>query len=389
MRHRALTAAVSVFAAITIMAGCGGAGTSPFSKSAKKDVQEQGKTINIALVSCGAGIDDGSFVQDNYNGICDFIKEHHGSTVSPVIEPTGRTEEAVAQVKEIAPRYDVIVCTGYQFAGITETAKANPDTGFILVDAFPVDEAGNVVEADNIYAMMFREEESGFLAGMAAALTTSTGKVAVVNGMAVEANINYQYGFMSGVNYTNRNYGTNTEIVELAKYAGVTEDGKNVGGNYIGSFNDDLTGRNICKALINEGCDVIFAAAGASCKGVLDIIKESEREVYMIASDTDMSREGVVGSRNVILTSAVKYMGKNDTRLLGEYLDGTFGGGNHILGADTGSTGYINLPDRCRLSEDATEKIDKAYELMKSGAIVPASAVNGASPDSFTGIDAV
>ena len=52
--------------------------------------------------------------------------------------------------------------------------------------------------------MNFAEQESGFFAGMAAALETKSNKVAVVNGIAYPSNVNYQFGFESGVNYANK-----------------------------------------------------------------------------------------------------------------------------------------------------------------------------------------
>ena len=55
----------------------------------------------------------------------------------------------------------------------------------------------------NVYTMTFQEEQGGFFAGVAAALTTKTNKVAVVNGIVFPSNVNYQFGFMAGVNYTN------------------------------------------------------------------------------------------------------------------------------------------------------------------------------------------
>ncbi len=83
----------------------------------------------------------------------------------------------------------MIVCCGFQFAGITQVAQDNPDVAFILVDAFPADAEGQDTEVENIYAMQFKEQESGFFAGMAAALETKSNKVAVVNGIAYPSNV--------------------------------------------------------------------------------------------------------------------------------------------------------------------------------------------------------
>ena len=141
-----------------------------------------GAALKIAIVSSPSGVDDGSFNEDNYNGILSFIEKNPESTVTPVKEPTGDPAAAVQAVSDIVADYDAIVCCGFQFAGIAQVAQDNPDVDFILVDSFPSDAEGNEVEVDNIYAMQFAEQESGFFAGMAAALETQSGKVAVVNG---------------------------------------------------------------------------------------------------------------------------------------------------------------------------------------------------------------
>ena len=378
---------ISVFLSVVMAAaltGCGGS-TKPANDNVNKT---EGTGLKIAIVTSLTGVDDGSFHEENYKGILSFIDAHPGSTVTPVQETTGAIDAAVKAVGDIVVDYDVMVCDGYQFAGIGEIAADNPDKKFILVDSFPTDADGKEVELDNVYAMTFKEQEAGFLAGMAAALSSDTKKVAVVNGIAVESNVNYQYGFMSGVNYANKHYDTGVEIVELASYAGTDMTGANVGGNYVGSFGDPANGKVVGDALIKEGCDIIFVAAGGSGTGVLTAIKESSEKDYMIGCDTDQYDDGVNGSDNVILTSALKVMGANDKRVLETILDGSFKGGNYILGADTDSVGYVSDSSRCQLSSDVIEKIDKAYELIKNGTIVPAANFNGLTPDNFTGIDA-
>lgn len=339
--------------------------------------------LKIAIVSSPSGVDDGSFNEDNYNGIMTFIASHPDCTVTPVQETTGDVTAAVQAVADIVADYDVIVCCGFQFAGISTIAEENPDVKFVLVDSFPSDAEGNEVTVDNIYAMCFAEQESGFFAGMAAALETTTGKVAVVNGIAYPSNVNYQYGFECGVKYANETEGTNAEIVELPSYAGTDVTGANVGGNYVGSFADEATGKVVGNALIAEGVDVIFVAAGASGNGVLTAVKEADG-VYFIGCDVDQYDDGANGDSNVVLTSALKVMHLNVERALNAVVDGSFKGANVTLQADTDSTGYVNADGRCQLSADTISKIDAAYESVKSGAIVPAANFNGVTPDDFT-----
>lgn len=341
--------------------------------------------LKIAIVSSPSGVDDGSFNENNYNGILAFLEANEGATVTPVREETGDVAAAAQAVADIVADYDAIVCCGFQFAGIATIAEENPDVSFILVDSYPSDEKGAEVEVENIYAMTFKEQESGFCAGIAAALETKTGKVAVVNGVAFPSNVNYQYGFESGVNYANKHYGTSAELVELASYAGTDVTDANVGGNYVGNFSDEAKGKVVGEALIGEGVDIIFVAAGASGNGVFTAAKEA-KDVYCIGCDVDQFDDGVNGDSNIILTSGLKIMDKNVTAQLNAIKDGTFKGGNYLLGADTDSTGYVSEEGRCQLSAETIEKINEAFALVKSGEIVPAANFNGLTSDAFTGL---
>ena len=347
---------------------------------------EGNAALNIAIVSSPSGVDDGSFNEDNYNGILSFIETHPESKVTPVREETGDTAAAVQAVADIVADYDVIVCCGYQFAAIGSVATDNPDVNFILVDSYPTDAEGNEVTCDNIYAMTFAEQEGGFFAGMAAALESQSKKVAVVNGIAYPTNVNYQYGFEAGVNYANAKYDTGVEIVELPSYAGTDVTNNNVGGNYVGSFADEATGKVVGKALIDEGCDIIFVAAGGSGNGVFTAAKEAQG-VKVIGCDVDQYDDGVNGSDNIILTSVLKVMSKNVEKQLNALADGTFKGGNELLQANTDSTGFVKEEGRQQLSEDTIAKLDEAYALVKDGTIVPPSNFSDSTPDNFPGLE--
>ena len=341
--------------------------------------------LKIAIVTSPSGVDDGSFNEDNYNGILNFIKNHPTATVKAVREETGDPSAAVQAVADIVADYDVIVTPGFQFAGISNIALENPDKIFIINDSEPTP-VGDQTEFDNIYSMLFAEQESGFFAGMAAALETKSNKVAVVNGIAYPSNVNYQFGFESGVNYVNKVYGKDVEVVELSGYAGTDVNGTNVGGNYAGSFADEATGKVLGNALIKKGVDQIFVAAGGTGNGVFTAVKEAKGDVKVIGCDVDQYDDGVNGSENIVLTSGVKFMSMNIEKALNSVADGSFEGGNVVLQADTDSTGFIKEKGRHQLSEDTITKMNEAYELVKEGKIVPASNFNGHMPEEFPGL---
>ena len=361
-----------------VIAGCGNSANEAASGSA-----EDG--LKIAIVTSPSGVDDASFNEDNYNGILNFIENHPTATVKAVREETGDPAAAVQAVADIVADYDVIVTPGFQFAGISNIALENPEKIFILIDSEPTP-VGDQKVFDNIYAMNFAEQESGFFAGMAAALETKTNKVAVVNGIAYPSNVNYQFGFESGVNYVNKVYGKNAEIVELAGYAGTDVTGADVGGNYAGSFADEATGKVIGNALIKQGVDRIFVAAGATGNGVFTAVKESKDDVKVIGADVDQYNDGANGSENIVLTSAAKFMSTNVERALNAVVDGSLKGENVVLHADTESTGFIKEEGRHQLTEDTLNKMNEAYQLVKNGTIVPASNFNGHTPENFPGL---
>ena len=378
-KHTKKIVMVLVLALMTaVMAACGNN-----DKEAKAGEGKDG--LKIAIITSPSGVDDGNFNEDNYNGILDFIKNNPTATVKAVREESGDPTASVQAVADIVADYDVIITPGFQFAGVSKLALENPDKKFIINDSEPTP-IGDQTEFDNIFAMNFAEQESGFFAGMAAALETKSNKVAVVNGIAYPSNVNYQFGFESGVNYANKAFGKNVEVVELSGYAGTDVTGKNIGGNYAGSFGDEATGKVIGNALIKKGVDRIFVAAGGTGNGVFTAVKESKGDVKVIGVDVDQYDDGVNGSENIVLTSAVKFMAMNIEKALNSVVDGSFKGGNVVLHADTDSTGFIKEEGRHQLSEDAITKMNEAYELVKDGTIVPASNFNGHTPEKFPGL---
>ena len=343
---------------------------------------EGGKPLKILILSSG-GIDDGNFNQDCYLGIQNFLADHPDCQVTDVKEPD--LAELLPTLEKLAGDYDVFVLPGFNFGGIGDIVLANPTKYFLVVDSTIQDSEGTPVQADNVYTMTYKEQEGGFMMGVAAALSTKTGKVAVINGMAFPSNVNYEYGFMSGVNYANAKYGTSAAYVEIPSFAGTDLGGQNVGGNYIGAFTDPATGKVVAETLIHEGCDMIFTAAGESGNGALTAVKEAN-DVFFLGCDVDQYDDGAKGTGNVVLTSCLKVMHVDVQRELNAIYDGTFKGEDALLGADTGSTGYVSAAGRQQLSDDALDKMAECFEKIRSGEIIPASSTEYTVTD-FPGLN--
>lgn len=380
MKKKILASLLAGALTVSMLAGCAG---NPDKGS--KDSSDSGDKsgLNICILTADGTIDDGSYNENCYDGIVDFIDENPDATVKEV--NTGDLSQCIQAVQDTIADYDVLVLPGYNFAAIGEIAADNPDKDIILVDSAVTNSDGTEVELDNVYSMTFTEHESGFLAGIAAALETKTGKVAVVNGIAYPSNTNYQFGFESGVNYANAKYGSTAELVELPSYAGTDMNGENVGGNYIGSFSDVATGKVIGDTLIDQGVDIIFVAAGAGGMGVFTSAKEST-DAKVIGVDVDQYDDGVNGDSNIILTSALKKMDVVVYNELNLIKEGKFEGKNEILSSSTDSVGIVTEEGRQQLSQGTIDKLNESYDLMKEGTVVPASGDNGYTPDDFPGL---
>ncbi len=392
MKKKLIALFLSLIMIMGAVAACGGNDNTGKTEApsdeteAEQPAENEKAALKIVIVSSPSGVDDGSFNQDNYIGIQNFIANNPESTVDDIKEED--EANAVPTAASVVGDYDVIVTPGFQFAGISQAAVDNPDKKFILVDTFPIDaEAGEDEAAyDNIYAMQFKEQEGGFLAGVAAALETESGKVAVVNGVAFPSNVNYQYGFEAGVAYANKHLGANAEVVELAQYAGTDVTDADVGGNYIGDFADQAKGKEVGEALLAEGVDIMLVAAGGAGNGVFTAVKENGK-AKVIGCDVDQYDDGANGDSNIVLTSALKVMHLNVERQLQAIVDGTFKGQNVTLGADTDSVSYVKEEGRHQLSDETIAKLDEALAGLKDGSIVPPSNFSeGITVESFPGL---
>jgi len=356
----------ALFLALTMlltMTACGG---SQSSDAPQDDPEVADEGLRIIIVTSGSNVDDGSFNQNNYEGILDFIAMNPNASANT----TQSTDiaDSMNDVDSVLADYDVIVLPGFQFASVSTRAVDNPEKYFILVDTDPAPVDDQTV-FDNIYAMTFKEQESGFFAGIAAALETETGKIAFVGGMAFPPVVNYQFGFEAGVNYANTNLGAKAQVVNIAAYAGTDVTGTDVAGNYVQDFGDEATGKVIGDALIAQGCDIIFVAAGASGNGVFTAAKEAG--IKVVGCDVDQYDDGAYAGGNVVLTSVFKNMRINVTRALTAIENGTFKGDNYLLGADTDSTGYVSTTGRHQMSGDTLSALSDAFAKIKSGEIIP------------------
>jgi len=383
---RKIIAMITTAAMLTALAaGFGGFAVSR-AKAAENNMTEDGlhfldesnlgkSNLKIALVTSPAGTDDLAVNRGLKQGLLEFLESDKTASYKEFVEKTGKPDACLKMAEELAADYDVVVASGEMFSGITDVAKKCKDTKFIVFDAVPLDQKGNPVVLDNVTSFTYRNEESGFLAGIAAALESKSGKVAAVtagdkkasdksgsgNG-ADESTVaaNSKLGFACGVNYANKNLGTSVKVPVS---------------------DNEMT----AKQLIAEGCDVLYPASPKCTKEVLRSAKAA-KGVRVIGSFIDLYPYGGNAKDNVVITSVYR---TQDSDLIAELLTiavENAKGENKESGAYDYSINYYFDTERSQLSDKTDTVLMEVFDLLWQKKVVPASITNGMAADQFTGL---
>ena len=184
---------------VTGLVGCGSDNNSSTAKEG---------AIKVGMVTDTGTIDDKSFNQGTWEGIKEAEKEFGLETT--FMQPNGESESSY--LTEIQNLYDsgykFIVTPGYKFeTAIYKAQSQYEDAKFVLIDGEPNDGKDNYLVADNTVAVYFAEEQSGFIAGVAAAVELKTGDFGFIGGMEIPSVKKFNYGFQQGVAYANEHYG--------------------------------------------------------------------------------------------------------------------------------------------------------------------------------------
>ena len=256
------------------LVGCGNkgeAGKEPTSTSTTEEVNE---VFNKPVSEIGVVLILNTNLGDH--AICDLSNEGLQEVAAKygiktkVVELGGDVTLQVPTMEEYAedPDFDIIVCGTANLKESTQkVAQEYPDQKFILYDA--QDELG----LENIFSMDHAQNEGAYLAGVAAALlTTSNAELAneekvvgFVGGGENTALDDYLIGYIQGV------HSVDEEIDVLI--------------SWIGDFKDTAKGKELAVSQASQGADVIFSVAGGAGLGIL--VGCAESNVYAIGVDSD------------------------------------------------------------------------------------------------------
>ena len=316
--------------------------------------KEEQLTIKVGMVTDSGSIDDKSFNQGSWEGILNFQAEHDNVEVQ-YIKPTGETLQDYTSAIDnlILSGNEVIVMPGFKFDETASVvAEEYPNTEFILIDAEPTKD-GEPVSYDNVVSIFFKENEAGFLSGVASALQTKTGKLGFIGGFNIHSVAKFGYGYVSGVAY-------------VTDYT------------YVGSFSDANLGKSVGGGMFDKGVDIIHHASGVVGVGAISEAKtrsENGENVYVVGVDVDQYDEGVTSKGNsVILTSSMKRLDVAVKTQLENWLNGEFEGGKVIV-MDYMQDG-VGLPiENPNLTEATIETLKEVGKALGNGTVKVPSTV--------------
>ena len=302
--------------------------------------------FSVGMVTNVGGVNDQSFNQSAWTGL-NNLKNNYGVQIS-YLESNQESDYPTNLDKMVDNGNDLIWSVGFAMSSAAKNAAlTNPDQNYGIIDESYGDET-----PDNMVGVMFRAQESSFLAGYAAGLTTKTDKVGFVGGIGSNIIDQFEYGFRAGVEYAAK---------ELGKDISVSIQ-------YAESFTDAAKGKAIATKMYKDGCDIIFHAAGSAGNGVIEAAKDSGNWVIGV----DMDQYNL--APEAVLTSAVKRVDTVIELVSAEYYNGKNLGGTTLeYGLEDGAVG---LPEENpNLDADVYAKAMELQEaIIKGDVTVPYNA---------------
>ena len=312
--------------------------------------------LSILLLINGT-LGDKSFFDSAEAGM-ELIKEKYPEITTKTIEMgTDETKYAAILEENVSSKaYDIIVAGTWQLKDkVQKISEAYPEQKFILFD----DNANDGDKKyENIYSILYKQNEGGFLAGALASIVEQgegysfakkTKKIGLIGGMDNKIVKDFLLGYEDGAKYV--------------------DDDVEVLTSYVGNFTDAIKAKDLANILYKEkDVDIIFNVASIAGLGIIDSAAETEH--YVIGVDSDQAALLGEAKAKSILTSILKRVDTSLLRAIDKYKAGEeIFGTTEVLGVKEDAIGIadnefykkaVSEADRAKINEIIDEiKADK------------------------------
>lgn len=254
----------------------------------------------VAVVTDVGQLNDGGFNQGTYEGAVAFA-EANGLTYKyyqPANGSDATDDDRIAAMRQaVEGGAEIVVTPGYLQAAALETvAKENPEVKFVFVD-------GWAMGLDNVTAISYHEEESGFFAGYAAVKDGYTSLGGTFGGAGTNAACNrFAYGYVQGIEAAAAELDTKVDVTLSFLYGG--------------SFASSTELQTQISGWYNQGVQVVFSCGGSMLQSVKAAAAETT-DGKIIGVDVDQASES-----DRVITSAVKGLSTSVQLVLTEWMNG-------------------------------------------------------------------
>lgn len=330
-------------------AGCGDddndSGGSAASGTASTAAAPAKKDVKVGLVTDIGGLNDRSFNTLANKGLED-AKSQLGATGRVLTSKSNA--DYVPNLSTLAQqKYDLVIGVGFLMADAVDTvAKKFPDTKFAIID---VDATSLKNKPTNVEGLIFKEQQSGYLAGYLAGLYAKDNNITTISsvgGQKIPPVDHYIAGYQAGAK------AAYPEIKTLNAYS---QD-----------FVDQAKCKEIALSQIARGSGVVFQVAGQCGLGALDAAKEKSKQGIGVDAD-----QAYLGEH--ILTSAIKKVDVAVTDTIKKVQEDKFtGGANTVFEVANGGAGLGKIS---AAGAKYQPQIDEVTAKLKDNSVEPPDTV--------------
>ena len=335
---------------------------------------QKGSEAEIAVVTDVGQLRDGGFNQGTYEGAKEYAEANKKSFTyyAPANGANASDADRIeARQLAIKNKAKIIVAPGFLQAAARRTvAKENPEVKFVFVDGWTLTDStdangnDNGKALNNVTAISYKEQESGYRAGYAVVKDGYTKLGGTFGGAGSNPACNrYAYGFAQGANDAAKARNKNVE--------------RKVSYRYGSSFNASAELKTQRTGWYTSGTEIIFSCGGSMVQSVVAASQEIGGDTKKIVG-VDVDQHAL--SENVI-TSAQKGLAVSVKLALCEYYgnewDSKLGGKTQNLGAAEDATGLPTNDDAWRFKTFTKAEYNTLFDSIKKGTVTPRSDVAG------------
>ena len=293
-----------------------------------------GKPFKVGLVTTG------SLTGSGWNALAgkglDQIKNELHADVKNQSSSEAEAEETLRGFARDGFRLVFAHGGEYQDAA-KRVAQENPDTIFVV--------STGEVQGTNLASLRFDLGDAAYLAGMAAAALSKSGKAGQIGGQS---------------------FPPVKQAFELFEKGGKTiKPSFTTSTTYLGNWSDANAAKEKALGMIRDGADIIFQNADAAGQGVFDAAKSTkDKQVLVIGSNANQNDL----MPDVIAASAVLDVPKAFLAIARDVQGGTFKGAVYKEDLKSGNVYLaINPAFKDKIPAEVTKKIEQAEADLKSG----------------------